>query len=174
MPLKRVLSVICGIALASSVLAAQKEEPKTTDERLRDLETKGFLHDFTLETLGDVTGSRSATLDCDSGKFQYAAITRTSLTLLVACTSIAPYREGFRISLNVGNPYTFRFTGFTATLFHGADWAQAYKQKVAVDTTSSLMPGVWTEIIVNVPVGEAKEFRVMVLDDLSIRTAAPR
>jgi hypothetical protein len=154
------VSAFFGLCLALSISdsAAQGKPPvpKTTAERIKELEDKvGFL-----QAISDVDGRRFrpsfADLDCETKRFgSVQSDDPARFLIMVSCTNIEPYLEGYRITLNVANPYSMHMTLVKGTLLYGP----YPKKKAEIPLTQGLSPGQWTRTSVSISQAQAAEMR---------------
>jgi hypothetical protein len=102
---------------------------------------------------------KGATLDCDSKQYTEFQLSNGTLVFLAACTNIEPYLEGFKVTVEVNNPYSVRFSNLSGTLGYGKTFEESLDRTVEVSTTAALAPGVWTPITVNVNPAKAEDLR---------------
>jgi hypothetical protein len=166
--------LVCCLGACSASAQGVPAKPKTTDERITALEKQlEFANDW-LRIISPLTGDRTAFIDCDSGKFSAVMPTSNTLVFLVSCSSITPYLEGYKISLNVGNPFAMQFSGVSGRLGYGDTPSAAYSESTGFSTTEPLQPGVWNSITVTINQVAAKNVRHIRIYDLAFTTAKGR
>jgi TolA-binding protein len=135
-------------------LSALRVEVTTLEENLKDLAAKLGSDEYLLSqkqdrqdtlvlTLTDHTFQR---LDTDTGFF------------LISVQEVTPYLNGYKLSLNIGNPMAAKYSGakvkLTWNTFYDArnyteasfkEW-QKNKQEKEVVLPSTLLPGTWNSI----------------------------
>lgn len=154
-------SAICTLVVSSNETLSQpkNEKAKTIVERLSELETKVGVLEFQTEVFQNRRRPVYAHLDCDSKKFGVVETDDPArLLIMVSCVNIEPYLEGYKVSLDIGNPYSARFSGVKGSLIYGSTFP---KKKVEIPLTSGLNGGQWTRVAVSISQAQAAEMRSM-------------
>jgi len=142
---------------------AQKPATQTSDERLKKLEQDSSLHQLLIESQSRRSRNSYAPLDCDTKKFGTVQTDdATHLLILVACESIEPYLEGYRVVLDVGNPYFMSLPRVAGRLFFGP--LTYPRRSVEISLPQGLGPGRWTRTTVNVSPAVAADMRSLQAD----------
>ena len=123
-----------------------------------------------LENLQGRVASKYAPLDCNTGNFTEFQLQTGSLPFLANCTKIEPYLEGHKVTVNIGNPYTFAFSKVQGFRYYGRDLTEALKSAKEVSITETLKSGAWTTIVITVNPSKVEDMRFLLLE-LEAKTA---
>ena len=113
-----------------------------------------------------------ASLDCNTGKYDEFLFGSGALVFFASCSKIEPYLEGHRVTITVGNPHSFNFSGVKGNLYYGTDFADAMSRQVEVSFTDVIRSGAWTTLQIIVNPSKAEQMRYIGLE-LSSQTASP-
>lgn len=133
------------------------------EKRIRSIESQ-------VRSLQDRVAFRSATLDCNTGKYDEFLFNTGALVFFAACTKIEPYLEGHRIAVTVGNPHAFNFSNVKGAFHFGKDWLDSVVKKVEVSVTEAIRGASWTTITIIVNPSQAEDMRYLSLS-LNAETA---
>jgi hypothetical protein len=141
---------------------------ETTDPRaeiaaLREkiTELEGLVWDNYLEFLNKVSALEKASATFDpASPGAYQRVNTSVGPLLLSLTTVEPYLDGYRISLEAGNPLLINFKGFTLSAKWGPrfkkdeteyrEWVKALRTK-DFEFPNSILPGKWNLIQLIVP-----------------------
>ena len=162
------VSYMVFVAEAGNAIAQAPAPPKPAAAlNAQEIETRVRVLEFQLKALQErVRASRSATLDCNSGKYDEFLFQTGSLIFFAACTKIEPYLEGHRITVNIGNPHSFNFSNVKGSLQYGKDVLEVIKknQKVDVSVMDTIRSGSWNTITVIVNPSKPEDMRYLYLE----------
>lgn len=157
------------LALSAPAAAFAAEPPKDDATRIIELETELSLLKIQVEYLAEskVNSHSSATIDPLQPGFGF--INSGMVPLAVSVSDVAPYADGARITLNIGNPSTATIpdarviikygqrqaalqkdTPLAARLKSYNDWNTQLRTK-ETPLTEGLAPGTWNEIAIALP-----------------------
>lgn len=163
----RLLPLVCCLSVNDSV--AQNTTQKTATERLDTLENRTSLLEVLVDGFDSRVARETAVLNCSTHGFGFVVAHESPLSFLVACTSLEPYLEGYRLTVDIGNPYSMQFEGINATVGYGENMFNTKPRPVS--TTEPLKPGAWTHMTVVINRVTAKDVRAITLTGLTLTTA---
>lgn len=101
-----------------------------------------------------------ATVDCDSKRFgTVQSDDDARFLVLVSCVNVEPYLEGYRVHLDIGNPYFMTIAVVRGTFYYGE--RSFLENKVEIPLIQGLKAGGWTRTIVNISRATAGQMRNM-------------
>lgn len=168
-------SATLTVALTLSIGTASAQTPRpersesSLQQRITELEKRVERLETEVRILSVRIPYRTATLDCDNGRYAEFLPESSSIVLFASCAKIEPYLEGHQVTLNIGNPSTFNLNNISGNLYYGKDIVDAFSRSVPVSTTESLRFGVWTRIVVTVNPSKAEDMRHL---ELSIKSTS--
>ena len=159
------VALVTAAVLPNEGSAQQK--PKASPPRdqaviddIQDIRIKG------LESRVEVSFAR---LDCNTGRFDTLMMETPKLLMFASCKNIETYLEGHRVTVEIGNPYSFFFSGVSGRVKYGKDYAS---KSVDLNYAGQLPPGKWTTVTVVINPSMPDEMRNLDLY-LSASTVAP-
>lgn len=175
MRLAIVLVALSGAATTTLHAGQATPQPttKTIAERLEFAEAQITWFQAWLSDVGTRTAPNDGQLDCSEGKVQEIAENPAYLVFLVRCEKIEPYLEGYRLTITIGNPYRFDFTGIRGELGYGDSLDKAIDQTIKFDNTAVAKAGTWTTLFVIVNPVAAKDVRFIRISKLAFGTTRP-
>jgi hypothetical protein len=153
---------------------AQSDKPMSqsiNEDKLADLERRVKNLESRISSLSTRVAPTFVEVDCATRKYAELQFGTGYLIIPVLCHAIEPYLEGHRVTLKVGNPYSFDFKGVTGSLYYGKTLLDAFEKKVELSTTETLRSGAWTMLTVIVNPSKAEDMRSLYVE-LSVSTAA--
>lgn len=163
-------SLILALSLVGDSAIAQTAPKSPPMSATQDIEKRLKAIEFQVKSLQDRVAFRSATLDCNTGKYDEFLFNTGVLVFFAACTKIEPYLEGHRITVSVGNPHSFNFSNVKGALNYGKDWVNSLEKKVDVSITDAIRGASWTTVTIIVNPSKAEDMRYLSLS-LNAETA---
>lgn len=163
-------SLIGVLSLSGTKVAAQTTPKNPTVSTTHETERRLKALEFQVRSLQSRVAYRSATLDCNTGKYDEFLFETGALVFFAACTKIEPYLEGHRITVSVGNPHAFSFSNVKGALNYGKDWVDSLEKKVDVSITDAIRGASWTTVVMIVNPSKAEDMRYLSLS-LNAETA---
>jgi hypothetical protein len=131
---------------------------KGIDQRVAMLETTIQSLEKGLSDL-ELARKRSGEGEINVTERSYTRITSKTGFFLVSCEDIQPYLDGYRVKLQIGNPYAVTFSGCQILAKWGAkfdpqkmtydDWQKGLKTKNFA-LTSDLRPATWNRVTITI------------------------
>ncbi|MGE5525940.1 MAG: hypothetical protein ACM3SS_19665 [Rhodospirillaceae bacterium] len=145
------------LATVTALLVGQANAQSIND-RVKRLEDRVSA----VATLQEFTGNRQrnayARVDCTSRRFgSVQTDDDMHLVILVSCETLDPYLEGYRVTLQIGNPYYMRLASVKGSLYYGEQVLPA--NKIEIPLAGGLRPGTWTRTTVNITPATAAQMR---------------
>ncbi len=126
-----------------------KKEVAEMQDQVNDL--KKIDKDYFIPTISqiqDMQQPESILLDPTSKNYQ--KIDSDGYIFLIGVGDIAPYADGYKLTLSIGNPYLIRFNGFQLSIYWGkeldskkdnySEWEKSLRNKIET-FTGTLYPG---------------------------------
>ena len=157
-------AIVCNSAIA--------EDKKADITPTRTLESRVRLLEARLSSLEARVPSKFASLDCISGKYDEFMLQSNNLVFFASCKKIEPYLEGYKVTIQVGNPHAFNFSNVKGELGHGEDLFNAFSNKSEITTSEIIRAGTWQELTVIVNPSTAKQMRSLILELSAERAGA--
>lgn len=151
---RRTHGIVAMIALSAAAACAQqsKAQAGSLEQRIKNLETRVQLIERRLP-------SQFSDIDCNTGKFVEIALRSWSSVLFISCARVEPYLEGHRITLNIGNPYSFAFGKVSGELRYGRTSLDTIDQSAEISLIGQLPAGSWTSVSVIVNPSKPEDLR---------------
>ena len=167
-------STVHCVSLAISMVcsAAFAQQPRPPSQQLDELDKRIKSLENQVRSLQGRTAYKWASLDCNTGKYDEFLFSSGSLTFFASCSKIEPYLEGHRITITLGNPHSFNFSGVKGTLYYGTDFGDALSRPVEVSFTDVIRSGSWTTLQIVVNPSKVEHMRYLGLE-LNSQTASP-
>lgn len=165
--------LVAAVISVNADISAQSAEATAAAKRLALIEAdiaaaKARLDVIELEMdgLNERVPGRGAFIDCNTANYVQTLPTDGYLPFLVNCEKIEPYLEGFKITVNLGNPHSVRFTHVTGVIGHGEKSWDAWdkKNQVPLNATGEIAPSSWNHIQVTINPVAAKDVRSIWLE----------
>jgi hypothetical protein len=158
------MAAVSCILISISDAHAQATKPGASETAAvtpAELERRIKMLEFQVRGLQGRVAYKYASLDCNTGKYDEFQFDSGSLVFFAACSKIEPYLEGHKITVSIGNPYTFTFSNVKGLLNYGKDWADSLQKKVDVSMTETLRGGAWNTIVITVNPSKPEEMRYL-------------
>jgi hypothetical protein len=162
------------VFLALSILSASThaQQQRAPSQQLDELDRKVKALETQVRSLQGRTAYKWASLDCNTGKYDEFLFSSGALVFFASCSKIEPYLEGHRITVTLGNPHSFNFSGVKGTLYYGTDFADALSRPVEVSFTDVIRAGSWTTLQIVVNPSRVEHMRYLGLE-LNSQTVTP-
>jgi hypothetical protein len=163
---------LAPLAVCLLATSAAAQQPRTLSQQLEDQDKRLRILESQVRNLQNRTAYKWASLDCNTGKYDEFLFTTGALVFFASCSKIEPYLEGHRITVTIGNPHTFNFSGVKGTLYYGTDFTDALARQVEVSFPEVIRSGSWTTIQIVVNPSKVEHMRYVGLE-LNSQTASP-
>jgi hypothetical protein len=155
-----------GLSILLTSLAHGQAKPKPPiDQQVTD-----SVQDARIRNLESRVEASHAVLNCTSGGYDSLVMASPKLLVFAVCRNIEPFLEGYRLSVEVGNPYSFSFGGISGQVRYGKDYAD---RSVDINFAGDFVPGRWTPFTVTINPAKAEDLRHLQMT-LRASTVAPR
>jgi len=170
-------------------LADAASKPDSLESRVSDLKKRVDTLESDMgsanESLGQLQSSLNArgmaTFDPIATQ-GYAPVDTGIVRLMVKVKDIAPFADGVKVTLLIGNPNAVTLDGLSGTAYYGTSWDSAQRdgaksqsktwaidwvknqQKTPLQISETLLPGRWTPAVIILPSIEGSAFGRLVLE----------
>lgn len=162
------LAAMLGVKHQEAAIAQEiaTDKPQTLAERVSKLESEVQLHTAYIDGLESRVPPRGAFIDCNTKNYVQALPATGYLPFLVNCDNVEPYLEGFRITINIGNPHSVAFTQATGEIGYGDTVAAAWlgTKRVLLPATTTIAPASWNRVQVTINPVAAQDMRHLWLE----------
>lgn len=156
--LKAIAASLLLVMLGSNASAQVKKPAPQPAPTPPEFSLKDEAQDIRLENIESRVEGSYASLNCNTGATDGLMMRMPKIQMFARCEKVEPYLEGHRITVQIGNPYTFVFSGIKGELRYGKEWGRS---KVAVDYPGDIHPGNWQNVVVTINPSAPEELRVL-------------
>lgn len=148
-----------GCSAAGSKNPETRPTQKTVDQQIEDL--KRQLSELNIKVLtSEIENKRFKNVTLDPSVKGYGRVDTSAGFFLVSLEDAVPYVDGYKITINVGNPSTATYSGIKVDLKHGKrfdikdiskdpklydQWKKGLKERT-FNISKELKPGTWNKV----------------------------
>src|SRR5258708_23696899 len=108
MSIKLRISAAVAMLMCNPSIGLAQTPKENKPPPLSQAETNAAL-DYRLQILEARVEASFANLDCNTHNFDSFIMQSPKMLMFASCKNIEPYLEGHRLTIQIGNPYTFSF-----------------------------------------------------------------